>query len=449
MKYLVLTALVIIFSGFSGSYVYSDDISLSVYNDDLAIVKISDVMSFEKGIQTITFTNVSKRVDPTSVRFSSVNGGINVLEQNFRYDLVNSQKVLERYIDKKITIWVKDGELIEGVLMSVAGDVVVNDNGGNIKIVKLNSIERFEFPELPEGLVTKPTLFWKLRSERKVETAAEVSYMTAGFDWHAEYTAVIDESEKKMEVSSWVSIDNNSGATYDNAKLKLIAGDVNRIKPEVQYKRMPSTMAMQQEDAAGSFEERGLFEYHLYELQGRTTVNNAEIKQISLFPNTAVKAEKLLIYDPRKNPTRVTANIEFTNSERDGLGMPLPAGIVRVYKSDTDGAVEFIGEDAIKHTPKNEKVRLALGTSFDITAERKVADSNRISRSIIEESIEIIFRNRKEETVSITAVEHFWRDWDIINKSDDFVKKDAFTAEFTVEIPAGSEKIISYTVRHR
>ncbi|MFC1552784.1 DUF4139 domain-containing protein, partial [Candidatus Latescibacterota bacterium] len=155
------------------------------------------------------------------------------------------------------------------------------------------------------------------------------------------------------------------------------------------------------------------------------------------------------IFDPRKNPAGVIANIEFTNSERSGLGMPLPAGTVRVYTSDTDGAIEFIGEDALKHTPKNEKVRLALGTSFDIAAERIVVDSKRISRSIIEETVQISLRNRKEEAVTVTAVEHFWRDWEIIEKSDDFVKKDANTAEFTVEIPPDSEKIITYTVRHR
>jgi len=444
-----MAVLTIICSIISEISVCSEEVSISVYNDNLGIVKISDVMSFDKGIQTKTFTGVSKLVDPTSVRFSAENGGIEVLEQNFRYDLVNSQKVLERYIDKRITVWVKDGELIEGVLMSVAGDVVISDNGGTIKIVKLNSIERFEFPELPEGLVTKPTLFWKIMSNKKIETPAEVTYMTAGFDWHAEYTAVIDDSETKMEVSSWVSIDNNSGATYENAKLKLIAGEVNRIKPQIMTKRMAVTMAMPMEDAGAGFEERGLFEYHLYELQGKTTVNNAEIKQISLFPNTVVNAEKILIFDPQKNPTGVTANIEFTNSERSGLGMPLPAGTVRVYTRDTDGAVEFIGEDALKHTPKNEKVRLTLGTSFDIAAERNVADSKRISRTIIEETVEISLRNRKEEAVTVTAVEHFWRDWEILTQSDEFVKKDAKTAEYIVNIPPDSEKIITYTVRHR
>jgi len=447
MKYTILIILSIMLSI---SSVYSDDISLSVYNKDLAIVKISDEMSFEEGVQTLSFTDVSERIDPTSVRFSAEKGDIHILEQNFRYDLVNSQKVLERYIDKTITIWVKEGELIEGVLLSVAGDVVIKAKDERIKIVKVSSIERFEFPELPEGLITKPTLFWKLRSEKAIKTATEVSYMTGGFDWHAEYTAVISDDEKEMELSSWVSINNNSGATYENARLKLIAGDIHRVRPELPIRKMiaPPVSLMEEEIQEG-FEERELFEYHLYELQRRTTVNNAEIKQIALFPTTNTKVSKLLIYDTWKNPERVTANIEFINSEKDGLGMPLPAGKVRVYKRDTDGAIEFIGEDALNHTPKNEKIHLMLGMAFDIVAERKLTDSRRISKTIREETVEISLRNRKDEAVSITAVEHLRGDWEIIKKSDDFVKKDAYTAEFTVKIPADSTKTISYTVRYR
>ncbi len=447
MKYPILLVLTIILSISSG---YSEDISLSVYNKDLAIVKISDEMSFKDGVQTISFTDVSERIDPTSVRFSAEKGNIHILEQNFRYDLVNSQKVLERYIDKTITIWVKEGELIEGELLSVAGDVVIKAKDEGIKIVKVSSIERFEFPELPEGLVTKPTLFWKLRSDKATTTGTEVSYMTGGFDWHAEYTAVVSDDEKEMELSSWVSINNYSGATYEDAQLKLIAGDIHRVRPEMPMRKMIAPpVSLMEEGIREGFEERELFEYHLYELQRRTTVNNAEIKQITLFPTTHTTVSKLLIYDSWKNSERVTANIEFINSEKDGLGMPLPAGKVRVYKRDTDGAIEFIGEDVVNHTPKNEKIRLMLGMAFDIVAERKVVDSRRISRTIREETVEISLRNRKEETVSITAVEHFRGDWDIIKKSDDFVKKDAYTAEFTVEISADSTKTISYTVRYR
>ncbi len=447
MKRTIFTILIIMLSV---STVYAKETSLTVYNNDLAIVKIADEMRFEKGFQIISFTDVSERIDPTSVLFSAEEKNVNIIEQNFRYDLVNSQKVLERYIDKAITIWVKEGELIEGILQSVKGDVVIKGKDGGIKIVKIGAIERFEFPELPEGLITRPTLFWKLFSEKGLKTNTEVSYMTGGFDWHAEYTAVVSDDEREMEISSWISVNNNSGATFEDATLKLVAGEVHRIRPGIPIRREIAAKAtLMQEEARVGFEERELFEYHLYELQGRTTVNNAEIKQIALFPVTTTKVRKLLIYDSWKNAIRVSANIEFTNSEKDGMGMPLPAGKVRVYKHDTDGAIEFVGEDALYHTPKNEKVRLMLGTSFDIVAERKVVDTRRISQTIREDTIEIALRNRKEESVSVMAVEHLMGDWEIIRKSDDFVKKDAYTAEFTVEIPADSEKTITYTVRYR
>ena len=429
---------------------FSKDISLTVYNTNLAVVKIVDEMSFDKGLQTLSFTDVSERIDPTSVRFTAEKGEVNIIEQNFRYDLVNSQKVLQRYIDRDITIRVEEGELIEGVLQSVSGDVVLKAKEGGIKIVKLNAIRQFDFPELPEGLITRPTLFWKLYSKTAIKTGTEVSFMTSGFDWHTEYTSVINDDEKEMELSSWVSISNNSGATYEDARLKLVAGDIHRVRPKKLIRReIPVQAELMEEELGRGFEERELFEYHLYELDGKTTVNNAEIKQIALFPTANVKVKKLLIYNPWKNTRKVSVIIEFTNAEKDGLGMPLPAGRVRVYKCDTDGAIEFVGEDALDHTPKNEDVRLLLGYAFDVAAERKVVGTRRISKTVREEKVEINLRNRKEESVSITAVEHLRGDWEIIDKSDSFEKKDAYTVEFFVDIPVDSEKTITYTVRYK
>ncbi|HDY87036.1 MAG TPA: DUF4139 domain-containing protein, partial [bacterium] len=337
-----------------------------------------------------------------------------------------------------------------GILQSVTGDVVLKGKEGGIKIVKLSAVKQYDFPELPEGLITRPTLFWKLYSKTALKTNTEVSYMTAGFDWHAEYTAVVSDDEKEMEISSWVSINNNSGATYENAKLKLVAGDIHRVRPRIPVRREIAVKAeLMGEEFRAGFEERELFEYHLYELQGLTTVNNAEIKQIALFPSATTNVEKLLIYDSWKNAKKVSVNIEFTNAEKDGLGIPLPAGKVRVFKRDTDGAVEFVGEDALDHTPKNEDIRLILGYAFDIVAERKLVDTRRISKTIREETVEINLRNRKEQKVKITAVEHFRGDWEIIDKSDPYVKKDAYTVEFAVDIPANSEKTVTYTARFK
>ena len=430
------------------SAIHAEEISLTVYNRDLAVVKIADEMSFEKGRQTVTFTGVADKIDPTSVRFSAKEDGVNIIEQNYRYDLVNSKKILQRYIDNTIAVRLKDGELIEGALQSASGDVVIQGGDGKLNIVKGDAVERYEFPELPEGLVTRPTLFWEMYSKRAVgKTPTEVSYMTRGFSWHAEYTAVVDDDDSGLELSSWVSINNTSGATFNGASLKLVAGDIHRIsEPRPRMKR--EMLAMQADEAApGGFEERGLFEYHLYELQGKTTVNNAEIKQIALFDPAGVKANKLFVYNARKNTTKVSVNVEFTNSDKDGLGIPLPAGKVRVYKKDVDGGLEFVGEDTIDHTPKNEKAKLMLGYAFDIRGERKVTDSKRISQRIREETIEISLRNRKDEPVVVAVVENLWGDWEIRDSSMEYKKKDAYTVWFTVTVPADSEAAITYTFR--
>ncbi|MFC1692924.1 DUF4139 domain-containing protein [Candidatus Latescibacterota bacterium] len=427
---------------------FAEDVSLTVYNRDMAVVKLVDAMEFKKGIQTISFTDVAQRIDPTSVRFTAQNGDITVLEQNYRYDIVSTQKVLQHYIDKKVSVWVEGGDLVEGILQSVMGDVLIKGRDSGITILKADVIERFDLPVLPQGLVTRPTLFWKLDSSVRGKTETEVSYITHGFNWHAEYTAVVSDDEKSMEVSSWVSIDNNSGATYENAALKLVAGDIHTVTPEQPLiRRLPAKAMALEEDVAAGFEERELFEYHLYDLQGKTTISNAEIKQIALFDPTVVKSQKQFVYDANKNTRKVAVSMEFINSEKDGLGMALPAGKVRVYKRDMDDTIEFVGEDAIDHTPRNEKVRMTLGYAFDIAAERKIVETRRISPRIREQSIEISLRNRKKETVTITAVEHLWGDWEILKKSIDYVKKDAYTVEFTVDVPEDSEVLITYTVR--
>ncbi|MBA7564923.1 hypothetical protein ES708_06592 [subsurface metagenome] len=426
------------------------DVSLTVYNNDLAIVKSVEEMSFIKGLQAISLTDVASRIDPTSVRFTSSDGNVTVLEQNYRYDIVNTAKVLHYYIDKQVSIWVKDGDLIEGVLQSVTGDVIVKGRDGRLNILKEDVIERFDLPELPEGLVTRPTLIWQVNSLKSGDFPTEVSYMTGGLSWHAEYSAVVSEDEENLEISSWVSINNMSGATYENAALKLVAGDVNMLKKGRPLMKREAVLSLAAEDEmTGGFEERGLFEYHLYDLGRATTIANAEIKQIALVDPTDVITQKKFMYEPWKDPKKVAVSMEFINSEEMGLGMALPAGKIRVYKRDTDGSIEFIGEDAVDHTPRNEKVRMVLGSAFDIVAEKKIIETRRISQRIREQDIEISLRNRKEEQVVITVSERFYGDWEILKKSHDFIKKDAYTAEFSILVPADAEVIAAYTIRYK
>jgi hypothetical protein len=425
---------------------YAREISVTIYNTDLAVIKLIEDMDFTRGMQTISYTDVAERIDPTSVRLKALQGNVTIKEQDYRYDLVNSQKILQKYIDKNITVTLKGGVNVSGILQSATGDIVLKSADGKLSIIRADALERFDFPELPGGLVTRPTLFWKVNSDRDGKTPAEVSYLTSGFSWHAEYTAVVNTQETEMELSALVSLENNSGASYENALLKLVAGDIHRAQvPPAPRFGVEKTLAAE----SVAFQERGLFEYHLYELSGRTTIDNAEIKQLSLFSPTAAKIKKLFTYDGAKNPKDVTVNVEFVNSEKDGLGMPLPAGKVRVFKRDTDNALELVGEDSIDHTPKNEKVRLVLGNAFDLAGERRVTETRSISSHMNEQKVEISFRNHKDQPVTITAVEHFWGDWDITQKTANFVKKDAYTAEFTVTVPSNGESVISYTATNK
>ena len=303
---------------------------------------------------------------------------------------------------------------------------------------------------MPDGLITRPTLIWEMYSKQEVETPTEVSYLTSGVSWHAEYTAVVDADEKALDLSAWVSIDNHSGAAYKDAKLKLVAGDVQRVQPEAMpAPRMTKTMAMDAEAGFGGFEERGFFAYHLYELQEQTTIHDKEIKQISLFDPATTPAKRYYVYEGWRNTNDVAVNLEFVNSDKHDLGIPLPAGKVRMYKRDEDGSLEFVGEDRMDHTPKNEKVNLTVGNAFDLVGERQVMDTRRVTDRIREESVEIKLRNRSDKEVEITARERLWGDWEIVKKSHNFEKKNATTAEFPVKVPADGETTITYTVRRQ
>jgi len=434
----------------AGIQAASADVSLTVYNHDLALVKQTERITLEHGIQTTTFTGVADRIDPTSVRLGDGGGVLTVLEQNYRYDLISPAKILRRYLDREVRRILDGGEIAVGTLQSVGGDVVLKDRNGGIGIVRMDAIERYELPELPDGLITRPTLVWTVNAARAGDVDTEITYMTGGFSWHAEYTAVVADDERSMEISAWVSVENESGATFEDAKLKLVAGDVHRApqaRPEMMARQMAKA-AMTDEAGAG-FEERGLFEYHLYDLGRRTTLANAEIKQIALFDPTVVRAEKRFVYDWRKDPDTVTVSMAFTNSERDGMGMPLPAGTVRVFTRDTDGELEFVGEDAIDHTPKNEEVRLTLGGAFDLTAERRVVENRRISQRVREQDLEIELHNRKDEAVTVTAIDHLWGDWEILKSTHEYNKKNATTIEIPVTIDADGEATVTYTVRFR
>jgi hypothetical protein len=298
---------------------------------------------------------------------------------------------------------------------------------------------RITVPNLPEGLITRPTLIWKVTSTSFLtQEPLEVLYQTSGISWHAEYIAALADDDKSLDLTGWVSIDNKCGATFKDAKLKLVAGKLNRAAtPRPMYNSKAGN-----ETFAPEFEERGLFEYHLYDLARETTIKNNEVKQISLLEAAKVTSEKHYTYRGGRN---VEVTIDFKNSQDNNMGMPLPEGIVRVMKRDKDGSLEFVGEDRIQHTPRDEKLTIKVGDAFDLLGERTVTDSKSGDHSS-RESVQINLKNHKDEDVVIDVIENMGYNWEIIKSSIDYEKKNANEVIFHVPVKARSEQKLDYTV---
>jgi hypothetical protein len=398
----------------------------------------------------LRYADVAAQLDPTSVHLVPAGADrFRVLEQNFQYDLVSGDRLLERTLESPIQVVGKDGGLVEGKLLSFDGATLALETRDGIQVVNRAEVRSLSVPSLPGGLISRPTLAWLIEGAGAGDRRTRLSYLTSGLSWHAEYVAVVNPQDTGLSLAGWVSIENHSGATYPDARLKVVAGDINRIRRVV-----PMTRGLVQEDMmaapAPQFEERALFEYHLYDLQRRTTLADRETKQISLFePARVGNVEKKYTFDAQRLGSKVAVSLEFQNAKSAGLGLPLPAGKVRIYKEDTDGTEQFVGEDQIDHTPQDEKVRLAVGKAFDVVVERAQTAFRRISDRVTESALEISVRNRKPEAVTVVVVEHPTGDWEITQQSHPFDKKDAFTIEFPVKVPAGGEVKVTYTVRVR
>jgi hypothetical protein len=428
-------------------------VAITIYNKDLALVKDVRVMEIESGVRELRFDDVAARIDPTSVHFKVLEGHpASVWEQNYRFDLASSSKILEKYLETEIDVIGEDADLFTGRLVSFDGSSIVLDQGrgaGPVLTLNREKVSYIRFPSLPSGLISKPTLVWKLGADESGDRLVEVTYMTSSINWHAEYVGVIDAGDENIDLAAWVSIDNRSGASYENAQLDLVAGDVNRA--EERLRTQPGVVMADEAvmaKGAPSFQEESLFEYHLYKLDTPATVADREIKQLTFFPSTQAAVEKVLEFDPRRSGD-VRVLVEFENSEESGLGMPLPAGKVRMYKEDSVGALQFIGEDRIDHTPKDEEVSLYMGNAFDVAAERKTMDSRRITDRIREEDYEVSLRNHKDEDVVIRLVDHFYADWTVTATTHEFEKKDANRVEFSVPVERDGETVVRYTVRYR
>ncbi len=456
MKPIILSIIVsLIFLSFEMFGQESDQksVSVTVYNQNLGVVKDVRVLDLTAGKSQIKITDVAQQIDPTSVH---INLDGEVLEQNYQYDLVSLDKILRKFINQNIRLIGENNEIVEGKLLSALGGQIViqkNENG----LVMLPNVNKYRFSVdyLPAGLITQPTLVWDINSNSSGKQDVEISYQTAGMNWHAEYVAVLNKEDNKLDLNSWVSVDNKSGATYNNAKLKLVAGDINLVKnmnlrsPQDVYMMKSGVVSEQQ------FQEQQFFEYHIYNLQRPTTISDNETKQISLFEATEVPAHKKYFYGSASNrwnwnqqgQQKIAVIIEFENNKEYGLGIPMPKGKVRVYKSDGD-ALEFVGEDLIDHTPNKEKVKLKIGDAFDIVAEEVQTVNKQISTKVWEQEFEITFKNRKKENINIEVERNLGTNWEILKSSIDYKKKDAFTINFNVPVKADSETKFTFRVRY-
>jgi len=447
-----------------------EGVALTVYNGGYGVVR--ELRQLDIGMDgRVQFTDVAAAIDATTVHFKSLTDpAAKLLEQNYQYDLVSADKLLRKYIDQPIEV-VCPGKTYDGTLLSFdRGQLVLKEEAGITMVQRPDNVRDIRFKVLPEGLITRPTLVWLVATEKPGEHMAEVTYQTGGLNWHAEYVLVLAENDTAGDISGWVSIQNNSGKRYEDAKMKFIAGDVRRVQ-EQQPRVRARGLRMEKLATAAPMAEKAFFEYHMYTLPRPSTVADNEVKQLEMFtPVHGMKVEKKFLYNPlgqfrwnygnRYNDRsygvtsykKVHVFIEFRNSKENKLGIPLPAGKVRVYKQDPDDkALEFIGEERIDHTPKDEDLSLRIGNAFDVVGERKQTNfriENR--RNWMQESIEIKIRNHKKQDIVVRVKDpmYRWRTWKITASSHDYEKLDARTIAFDVPVEVDGETVVTYTVEY-
>lgn len=446
-------------------------LALTVYNQGTALVRDRRSFSFRRGMNEVSFADVAASIDPTSVLFPSLTDpdGTTVLEQNFEFDLVGVAALLEKYLDQTIDLVAEDGTQHRGTLLSGRGDIILKGPAGEVTVIPLARVAQFSFPELPDGLITRPTLVWRLFADRAGAQDVEVTYLTGGVHWTADYVVLLAGDDRSIDLDGWITLTNGSGAIFRDARLKLIAGDLQRLT-QPGLSAADAVFEAERLAAAQPVQERAFFEYHLYEVPRPVTVRDQETKQIEFVAAGGVPSEKFSVYGglgcssyfwycafagyPQTEPSygvasnpKVMVMVEFDTEEVEA---DLPAGRVRVYQEDVDGAALLIGEDQLDHTPRGENVRLYVGDAFDIVGERVQTDFRRPSDRSLEEAFEITLGNHKDEDVTVRVVEHLfrWSEWKILESTGEYEKLDSSTIEFRVRLPANGERTLRYTVRY-
>jgi hypothetical protein len=456
--------------------------ALTIYNQNFAVVRDTVPLDLQSGVNTFRYAGATAQVEPDSVILRDPIGkhSLQILEQNYRNDPVSQELLLSLFEGKTIdfeNLRMKDNtqtrEIIPG---KVIRSGYVPGGSPEHPIIEVNGKLQFSlpgeprFPDLGDDTVLKPTLNWLLQSDKPGKFDAEVGYVTGGFDWSASYNLVSPEKGDLVDLVGWITMNNQSGKTFENAKIKLMAGDVNKIQPQNRpMVRLAAARAMEMPAAAPTVTEKAFDEFHLYDVARPTTLHNRETKQVEFVHAEKVFAPTIYVYDGssdyrfygglntqqgygQSGNKKILVQREFVNAETNQLGIALPAGKLRFYRRDADGQLQYVGENTIDHTPRNETVRMTTGNSFDLVGERKQTNFRvDTGDKWIDESFEIKLRNRKKDTpVEIRVVEHLyrWSNWEITKKSDDFTKKDSQTIEFRVPVKPDEERTVAYTVHY-
>jgi hypothetical protein len=437
------------------------NVSVTIYNSNIGLVKDTRLIALKSGILELKFMDVAAKIDPTTVHIKSLtNGtGLDVLEQNYEYDLLNPQKLLEKYVGQKVQLATinpetKKEEIVEATLLST--------QGGNIfqigDKIHVGHPGRIVLSKIPENLISQPTLVWMLENKFSKPQKLEASYLTSGINWKADYVAVLNKLDTLTDLTGWVTIDNRSGATYQNALLKLVAGDIHRVQPEMKmdYAR-PMAAA---KEASQQFKEESFFEYHLYTLDRRTTIKDNQTKQMTLLDASQIPIKKLFLfsghpqyyyyrYDQRSGKQKVGVFLELENTKRNNLGIPLPKGTIRVYKEDKDGSLQFVGEDRIDHTPKDEKFKIKIGEAFDVVGEKVQTEYKHLGYNLYEVAFEVSLRNHKKEDIKVWVEEPIPGDWEMLSNTHPYEKLSAHLIRFEVPVENDKEVKVKYRIRFK
>jgi len=440
------------------------DLAVTVYNSNLALVRDVRQIHLSAGVFPLHFEDVAASINPATVHFRSLSEPtkLSVVEQDYEYDLLDPAKLLQKYVGREVTL-VRAEKDAGSTRWVETRALLLSDNNGPVwkigdEIVTGMSADSYRFPDLPGNLYSRPTLVWTLDNRGANAQKVEASYLTGNMSWKADYVLTVTRDEKAADLDGWVTLTNNSGVAYGNAKLQLVAGEIHQVQAGV-ARGMAKAMIASEAAPAPQFVQESFGEYHLYSLERRTSIHNNESKQISLLNGTGVPVTKYLMVEGQayyyRNsqgignaiPQPVKVYYRFKNEEKGGLGIPLPAGTVRVYQADSKGGVQFVGEDNIQHTPKDETLKIYIGNAFDVVCERKQTDYKKLASNQAEMEYAITLRNHKDSAVTVEVREPVGGDWEVVNSNFKPEKLDATTIGFQVPVEKDGTATLTYRVR--